>query len=437
MPHRVCHPDSWARWRIQLKASSIDVEFAVVGDPKNDFTRNNHLCRTTSKMATHSIQDLWLDGLIEMTDLYPDLSGVLFVTSSCIPTTPGKTLETFVKMSNTIITDSIIMYICSADIQVLLNQAVIERTSLQSILGDVIKPIQDYPLICNHIDDDAGLCGLLLHNVPENIIPSPLWSSFPWLYCEVGVLFLAHLGITQPQVWLAWQQYLLKSYGIVMRFGVVGQANNTLIPRLDDVRVNLNDAWCELPLVDALRLGLRSMLQTYQSCQFVFFVSGSCIPIGFGSLIQDVVAVGKSCFAFVHDHQEHTVLREHTQWVHLTRAHAKVIADVEDLTIFNIVSNHIMCPDEYIPWTILQHHNLVHEIDDNPLTDMRHIPKKPSPITWINFRRQPSTRHPLHTVLISSNEMGFLFFRKVSATLKGKVPNQLIHVLPWLSTLAK
>lgn len=99
---------------------------------------------------------------------------------------------------------------------------------------------------------------------------------------QVAILFLAHNGIMQPDVWREWREWrdeLQDGQDKILFYGILPEDENDWI-RVKGVDIK-NTGWCTPSLVYAEQQGLRQILEEDKEkrIKLIFFVSGDSIPI--------------------------------------------------------------------------------------------------------------------------------------------------------------
>ena len=182
-------------------------------------------------------------------------------------------------------------------------------------------------------------------------------------------------------------------------------------------------------------------------------MSGTDIPVGFATDIYDIVKTKKSYFAIVEQTEQMTI---HTQFVHLTRAHAKQMSTFTEWGRILPKDSTEECPDEYIPYSIAKFQDWHTDIENDQLTDMeRAYEGAPSPISFCSWngkyhlysdvekehKQLKDNGKPVTKSLVGilkdyiSTEQSYIFFRKVTNGIEGKQKPKnkvILSTFPWL-----
>jgi len=123
----------------------------------------------------------------------------------------------------------------------------------------------------------------------------------------VIILFLAHDGVSQPDVWESWRSYSLQSTSDNILFYVHSPISSPEYCKefCDKYRLPISfgeTRWCQVSLVFEFLRALESIVgkhnKTSASCK-IYLVSGNDIPIKNGSLLfeGDMMAKSSTCWA--------------------------------------------------------------------------------------------------------------------------------------------
>jgi hypothetical protein len=233
----------------------------------------------------------------------------------------------------------------------------------------------------------------------------------------------------------------LRTNNIYLTVGVV---SNTIVGHgkrfvaRHRLAVEIKTAWCDMSLVKAYSAGLKEMIKSDKAnrMQFFFFVSGFDIPISNAVTVRSILKKRQSCIAIVYKSYKIT---EHTQWLHLRREDATVVANFTNWDLLPPIPPSKFCPDEWVPFYILNNKGSVSAYKNDSLTDMertKHSPK--SPINWTSwdvkmpiYRGTRTMQRDLKNVLKDAIKDNFVFFRKVTS-LNGKTSAFIGREAPWL-----
>lgn len=285
------------------------------------------------------------------------------------------------------------------------------------------------------------------------------------------IFFLAHSGVTQPEVWERWiEGYRSK---IIYRIFCNEEYVNNEFMKGRVLPFHMKTGWGELNLVKVLQKGYKKIIKEVEDVfdedvDLISLVSGFDVPIMSAKKYLElpnysyIVDNGEVEYFFTG--RKPLPLYQSTQWMHLTSSHAELIAHADVTAIaeqldkynekmhkYNI--KHNLPPmqkqvyDEIIPMTILKRAGLkifardkvplpsdssvsstefyMDVAVDEPLSDFeRKHQNDPSPIQWEdldslrtvdrgNDNIVEQEEKSLTDVLTESHEQEFVFFRKI------------------------
>ena len=296
------------------------------------------------------------------------------------------------------------------------------------------------------------------------------------------IFFLAHDGIKQPHVWENWitqcNQINTTTKVHARVFCNFGKVSNNTYFRDKVLHFNLETGWCQSSLVKALQLGYQEIINEFEdTLEMIYLVSGNDIPImtprkfiNFEKKsyfpLNELETLDRNIYNTleIYSISKKQPTKFSTQWMHVTKKHAKIIAK-SNLSIYENWLNKLKqqepgqkyCYDEVIPCAMLEVNKCLNEVVNEALTDMqRKEEDDPSPINFtsltkkyymfqytkteeemlkdmedgelIDYLEEGEIKQQLLTleeVLKESRDDDYVFFRKVSDTVH-------FTKMPWL-----
>jgi len=252
---------------------------------------------------------------------------------------------------------------------------------------------------------------------------------------KVGVLFLAHDGVANPDLWLSWRASEAEHEPSLLFFVLRNEEVRYKSRFADDfdTGIRVPTEWGHRSLVDACTEGFRHCFAADDAIEQVFLVCGTSVPLQSPSFLfrPSRSAAGDTFVPFSSNVQlscdgAMTVgedrFRFHSQFIALTREHSEHLQNhlAELDRLLNLVVSVGRGPDEWVFSRYFEMYGLANM--DYPAMD-RAMPSwtAPHPLTWRDLEKPrafcwddgPTIRASLLPVLHAARIHGALFFRKV------------------------
>ena len=268
------------------------------------------------------------------------------------------------------------------------------------------------------------------------------------------VMFLAHNGVNNPDIWEAWKcQHTI---------GYIVHCNLRQTPGSFEEKYSVPaDAvvptqWGTPSLVLAHQSLLKVALGKFPNAAIFYLVSGACLPLRDASFMMGMSCITRLTKVDTNDAYDclpsdwnSEDLVSHLQWHALDRHHAKLVADFNfgQLISLHEKSSRALIPDEYMIGSALRHTARVNNAPWNVESDsvLTFAPRSnehdSSPITWTTLygkQRMSGDKGSIQIcladavqmALTSDDELNHLFIRKVAPI------DNLTAVLPWCKNMS-
>jgi hypothetical protein len=275
---------------------------------------------------------------------------------------------------------------------------------------------------------------------------------------SVVILCIAHEGLSQGALWSRW----LSGASRPLHMRVFCPRDAVLPEGAKRLPIWFATSWASPQLVYVLQECYKSILAEFDNLKMIYLISGKDIPVCSPETLLELPSTSRIAFTRsgngLHQNRKDKILEVRTkqlksygltaqpchsatQWIHLTKEHARLIAEFplwrmqllhsKLVHTYQHYGKNMPVADEYWPWTILLQCGVTARdvIDEISTQQDRSEPYDASPIEWTSLDQKQKTfrcyedslaRHDdssLADILKGLVGSGTLFYRKVSSAV--------------------
>ena len=280
---------------------------------------------------------------------------------------------------------------------------------------------------------------------------------------QVVIMFLAHDGVKQPDMWEAWRKTCQKQVQFIVHANPDTDDKNAFAKQYGIFPTSKRvypTRWADPSLVFATQVLIREAVARFPKAEMFYLVSGADIPIRPVEFLLKLETVcrmqclpGKTVFSKLKKQEQKQIVPtkkwrisdfiEHPQWIALNHIGAQTIASF-DFTLFNVCTKFIAeyqertgeqlaVPDEYYIGSALKHTFRVKKInwtknvncDSLLVLALREKETDASPLNWDSLKQKQKVwfqskkitlQQAIEIALTSEDEPNHVFFRKVASS---------------------